>query len=230
MKKIIVSAFVIISSLVPLTAMAITAHPAGTNIVNQGTVYFMDSGMSGTNPVPYNSAGAFLSYKFNSWQILQLANSADLDLLSTITGDFGQINPRPGSLINDHGTVYEILAGTKVGFTSESVFKGYGFSFANVYPGDVSFMNSDVPLNSFNQKHSLGTLVNDKGTLYIMLKNSKIGIPSMAILDSWGYWASDAVLSNSYDSAAPSIVVLRNRQPEELDMFSSSVVPDDEWR
>ena len=109
----------------------------GTNIVDSsGTVYMIIAGQRR----PYTSAGAFLSYGFNSFASVVPASSDDLALP---VGSF--IPPQDGSIIcsnkgSDMGTCYEISSGMKYGFTSAAVFTGLGFSFANSLSGDVSWM------------------------------------------------------------------------------------------
>src|SRR5690349_2329769 len=66
-------------------------HTAGTNVVSQGTIFMItDDGQRR----PYTSAGAFLSYGFNSWSTVQQATSEDLALP---IGSF--IPPRDGKII-----------------------------------------------------------------------------------------------------------------------------------
>ncbi len=182
-------------------------HDAGTNVISNGTVYFLRTTSAlapdfATERVAYTSAGAFLSYKFNSWNNVVPATAEDMAL--PMNESF--IPPRNGSLINDNGTVYLITRGTRAGFTTEAVFKGLGYSYANVYPGDTSFMPTAVPINSANQGHFDGTIVNDNGTLYLISDNGNAhlrrGFTSFAIFDGWGFWASDAVKANSFDLQA----------------------------
>ncbi len=181
-------------------------HSAGSVVVdNKGTVYLiMQFGGPGAENVkaPYASAQAFLSYKYNSWSRVQKANSADLAL-----PDWAGINgpeyayTREGSLINDHGTIYLVSGSGRTGFTSEAVFKGLGYTYANVYNGDTSYMVTQSPVSSSNVKHPDGSLVNDNGTLYIINNDTKLGVPSMKVLESWGYWLSDVVPANNFDRA-----------------------------
>lgn len=184
-------------------------HSEGTNVLgSDGTVYRI----TGNVRQPYTSAGAFLSYKFNTWLGVVTASSGDLNL--PISSSF--IPPRNGSLINDNGTVYLITGGVRAGFANEAAFKGMGYSYTNVYPGDTSFMISVDPINSANQKHPNGTLINDNGTLYVMQNGYRVGFPSMAILDSWGYWVSEAVPANSYDRQAEISGVMQTRMPNQM--------------
>jgi hypothetical protein len=198
-----------------------SAHPVGANVLgSDGTVYFINTGNTRS---PYTSAGAFLSYKFNTWASVVSASSADMALpLTTYTPNGSTqvttyfIPPRNGSLINDKGTVYLITNGLRTGFSSEKVFKELGFSFSNVYPGDTSFMVTLAPINSSAMAHPDGTLINDNGTIYVMKNGNRMGFPSMAVFDSWGYWMSEAVKANSYDRQAPVSGVIQTRMSNQL--------------
>jgi hypothetical protein len=91
--------------------------------------------------------------------------------------------------------------GSRAGFTSAAVFTGLGYSFSNVIPGDTSFMNTLAPINSSAISHLPGTLVNQSGTVYLMSSTGKMGIPSLAVFQSWGYSWNNVVPANSYDAA-----------------------------
>src|SRR6185312_17234132 len=88
----------------PLAALA-AVHADGTNVSDaSGTVYMIVSGQRR----PYTSAGAFLSYGFNSFASVAQASAEDLALP---VGSF--IPPQDGSIIcsdrgSDKGTCYEI--------------------------------------------------------------------------------------------------------------------------
>ncbi len=197
-------------------------HSEGTNVLAPNGVVYRIMG-NGRNP--YTSAGAFTSYKFNRFATVVPANSFDLALpVGTYTPSGSNtavpyyIPPRNGALINDKGTVYIITSGLRAGFASEKIFKDLGYSFSNVYPGDTSFMVTMSPISSAAQKHMNGTLINDNGTLYVMKNGYRVGIPSMAVLDSWGYWASDAVTANSYDRAAEISEVMSTRLNNQMNL------------
>jgi len=177
---------------VPFVASA-AVHSAGSDVLSNGTVYFING--SGQKQ-PYTSAGAFLSYGFNSWSNVVPASPEDLALP---TGAF--VPPMDGSLINDNGTVYLITNGQRAGFTSAANFLGLGYAWSNVIPGDTSFMTSAALVNSSAMVHPAGTLVNDNGTVYLMTNSGKQGIPSLSVFNSWGYSFSKVVLANSYDHA-----------------------------
>lgn len=176
------------------TAFA-AAHAAGTNVVSNGTVYFIDNN---GQLRPYTSAGAFLSYGFNSWSNVVAASAEDMALPR---GSF--VPPMDGSLINDHGTVYLMTNGQRAGFTSAANFLGLGYAWANVIPGDTSFLTSAPLINTTAMAHPAGTLVNDHGTVYLLTTTGKMGIPSLSVFNSWGYSFSKVAPANSYDSALP---------------------------
>lgn len=185
------SAAAMILASVPMASAAV--HPAGTNVVSNGTVYWINA--SGQKQA-YTSAGAFLSYGFNSWSNVVAASAEDLALPS---GPF--VPPMDGSLINDNGTVYLMTNGMRAGFTSAANFTGLGYSFANVIDGDTSFLVSAPNINTTAMAHSVGTLVNQSGTVYLMTTAGKMGIPSLSVFNSWGYSFSKVVPANSYDAA-----------------------------
>jgi hypothetical protein len=196
-----------LASFAPLAASAAT-HAAGTNVVSNGTVYFLD----GTTKRPYTSAGAFLSYGFNSWSGVVQASAEDLALP---TGSF--VPPMDGSLINDKGTVYIITNGQRAGVTSAQNFLGMGYSFSNVMDGDTSFMASTALVNSTAVQHPVGTLVNDNGTVFLITASGKMGIPSLSVFNSWGYSFKNVVAANSYDKALPmSSGIMQTRQANQL--------------
>jgi hypothetical protein len=190
------------------------------NVVFNGTVYLVNN----INRQPYTSAGAFLSYSFNKWIDVVPATSADLSLpLSsyTLPGSSSPVifyvQPRNGSLINDHGTVFIITNGQRQGFSSAKVFIDLGYSFANVIPGDTSFMTTISPINNTQQSHPAGSVINDRGTLYYMQSNgSRVGIPSMEIFYSWGLKLNEVVKANYYDKVTPTGSALQYRMTNQF--------------
>src|SRR5258708_22550113 len=109
-----VAASTVLLGLAPFAAQA-GAHANGTKVVkSDGTVGMIINGQFRA----YTSAGAFLSYGFNSFDSVVTANSDDLALPM---GSF--IPPQDGKVIcsdrgADQGTCYLITAGQKAGFTS----------------------------------------------------------------------------------------------------------------
>lgn len=186
------------------------AHAEYTNIAGpDGTVYRIQSGFR----YPYTSAGAFLSYGFNSWSDVVPTTSGDMALSVS-----SYIPPRNGSLINDKGTIYLITDGQRIGFASAQAFLGLGYSFANAQPGDTSFMTSLAPINSSAMAHPNGTLINDRGTIYIMKNNYRAGFPSMEVFNSWGLKMNEAVPANSYDQGVSQAGVVTSRTANQMSL------------
>jgi hypothetical protein len=213
MKK---TAWLILISMVlsgtPFLAQA-AADSAGTNVINDGTVYMITTG---GQLRPYTSAGAFLSYGFNNWNGVVQASADDLALS---TGAF--IPPRDGKIVcsnkgSDTGTCYLITDGKKAAFTSATVFRGLGFSFSNTLSGDVSFLASAPNIGSPSQAHLPGTLVNENGTIYLVGDNGLLGVPDMNTLNSWGYASSDIVPANISDSSSAQSGVMAVHTPGAL--------------
>jgi len=189
---------------VPLFVSA-AIHTAGTNVLNNGTIYMVTTD---GQLRPYTSAGAYLSYGFNSWNNVEQANTDDLALP---VGNF--IPPRDGKIVcsdrgTDKGTCYLITNGQKAGFTSEDVFNKSGFNFKYVLSGDVSFLPSTDNISSSTQTHLPGTLINDAGTVKLVGSTGTVGVPSMDTLKSWGYSLVDVVNANTADQALPQTDVL----------------------
>jgi DNA-binding beta-propeller fold protein YncE len=177
-------------------AVALTS-PVGSNVVDSsGTIYRIEE--NGTRS-GYTSAGAFLSYKFNSFSAVIPATTADLAL--PINSKF--IAPRNGTLVNDQGTVYIMTDGKRAGFVSEESFLGLGYSFSSVVKGDTSFMETLAPIHTADRHHPDGTLLNYAGTLYVIHRGSLYGFPSMEVLSSWGYSLTEAVMVNNHDKSLP---------------------------
>ena len=198
----------LIVAALPFVALA-AQHAVGTNVISNGTVYFINSQ---NQKQPYTSAGAFLSYGFNSWANVAAASPEDLALP---TGSF--VPPADGSLINDMGTVYVITGGQRAGFTSADVFQGLGYSFSNVLVGDTSFLPTMAPVSSTSIAHPVGALINMSGTVYLVTATGRLGIPSLAVFNSWGYSFNNVVPANSYDSALPmSTAVMMALTPGQL--------------
>jgi hypothetical protein len=182
------------------------------NVVEKGTVYLV----WGDLRQAYTSAGAFLSFSFNKWA--DVVPATPNDLAQPIANGQPFIPPRDGSLINDHGTVYIIINGLRAGFSSESVFRGLGYSFGNVIAGDTSFMVTLAPINSANQRHPWGTIVNQDGTLYLLSDDDKIGIPSLSAFYSWGFKLEEVIPANSYDRSLQQTGILYPRDFNQFDI------------
>ncbi len=177
------------TTLVPgLIAPPGTVHPAGSVVkTSDGTVWFITN--TGQRRA-FTSGGAFLSYGFLNFSQVVDANSGDMALPA---GPF--IAPRDGSVFcatetkdsDVKGECALITGGMKAAFTSAAVFNGQGFSFSNVQSGDSSFLVKTSNITSAAEAHRPGVLVNNKGTVQLVGQSSLLGIPSMAVFDSWGY-------------------------------------------
>lgn len=204
-------------TIIPTTTTSTTlplTDSAGTNIIANGTVYMITA--DGQRR-PYTSAGAFLSYGFNSWTTVLPASAADLEL--PISTNF--IPPRDGKIICsdrgiDKGTCYLITNSQKAGFTSEKIFKDLGFSFNQSLNGDISFLPSTDNINNSNQAHATGVLINKSGTVYLVGNNGLLGIPDMNTLNSWGFVLSDVVKANAADSLKVQTGIMQTHMPGAL--------------
>jgi hypothetical protein len=194
-----------------------TLHEAGTNVIDEsGTVYRI---MDATERRPYTSAGAFLSYGFNSWSNVVVASPDDMNLQ---IGSF--IPPQDGKIIcsdrgTDKGTCYLISDGDKLGFTSATVFASQGFSFGRALYGDTSFLprggNIGMYANQVESHHS-GTLINLKGTIYLVTSNGIKGFPDMSTFESWGYTLDQVVPANVPDQSFSIVGLVQLRKNFEL--------------
>ncbi|MBI5530191.1 MAG: hypothetical protein HY918_01690 [Candidatus Doudnabacteria bacterium] len=197
----------------PMGVVKAAAHPAGTNVSNNGTIYMItDSGQRR----PYTSAGAFLSYGFNTWATVQAATTEDMALPE---GSF--IPPRDGKIVcsdrgTDKGTCYLITNGKRAAFVSAQVFTGLGFSFTKALTGDVSFLEKDTDISSSSSQHRSGVLIKVNGTVYLVGSAGLLGVPSMDMLKTWGYSLDDVVNSNDSDSSLTQTSVISGRQGSQL--------------
>lgn len=209
-------------ALVPFAASA-APHGAGTNVLSSdGTVWMITA--NGTRRA-YTSGGAFLSYGFNSFATVVPANADDLALPVDAAGF---IPPQDGSIMcsdrsPDQGTCYEITGGQKAGFTSQAVFTGLGFSFANSKSGDVSFLPSTAHIDNTTSAHRPGTLVNNNGTILLIGANGTLGIPDQATFASWGYSYSKVVPANAADKALPMVGVMAARVASQAQLSPSGI-------
>jgi len=216
-KKVFVvglAASTVLMGLAPLAASA-AAHAAGTNVMSSdGTVWMV---MPDGTRRAYTSAGAFLSYGFNSWSTVVVANADDLALTAG-----GFIPPQDGSITcsdrgADKGTCYLITGSQKAGFTSAAVFTGRGFSFSNAQMGDVSWMGSySALINDTTSANLPGVLVNNNGTVQLVGTTGLLGIPDLATFNGWGYSFSKVVPANAADKAMVQTGVMAARTPGQL--------------
>lgn len=198
----------------PMSALA-AAHPEGTNVNKSGTVGMIIGGQFR----PYTSAGAFLSYGFNSWASVVAASAEDLALP---TGEF--IPPQDGTVFcatetkgsDVKGECSLVTAGTKAAFTSASVFSGLGFSFSRAQYGDSSFLSKSANVDNTTAAHRTGVLVNNNGTVQLVGASGLLGIPDLATFNSWGYSFANVVPANAADKAMSQTGVMAARMSGQL--------------
>lgn len=200
--------------IVPATTHAATAGEVYKT--TDGTVWFITTSMQRR---AFTSAGAFQSYGFLSFAQVKDADSA---VLALPAGDM--IAPQDGRIFcatetkgtDVKGECSLITAGKKAAFTSAAVFGAQGFSFANAYNGDSSFLSKTSNIDNGSAAHSAGVLVNNGGTIQLVVAGGLWGTPSMDVFNSWGWKTSDVVPANAADKALSQIGVIKARMAGEL--------------
>ncbi|QQS23064.1 hypothetical protein IPM19_00645 [bacterium] len=218
LKKVAVSvstvATVAAMGLMPMAAKA--AAPGEVYKTGDGTVWFITSDMQKR---PFTSAGAFLSYGFLSFSQVK---DADASVTALPTGAF--IAPADGKIFcatetkgsDVKGECSLITGGQKAAFTSAAVFTGQGFSFSRAISGDSSFLSKTSNIDSASAGHLPGVLVNNSGTVQMVVSGGLWGIPSVDVFNSWGYSFSDVVPANAADKALAQVGVIPARQAGQL--------------
>ncbi len=210
-----VAASTLLGAAVPFLASA-APHADGTNVsTTDGTVWMITGGQRRA----YTSAGAFLSYGFNSWASVVTASAEDLALPA---GSF--IPPQDGTVFcatvtkdtDVKGECALVTGGQKAAFTSASVFSGLGFSFARAQYGDSSFLSKTSNIDNTTSAHRTGVLVNNNGTVQLVGASGLLGIPDLATFNSWGYSFSNVVPANASDKAMTQTGVMVARMPGQL--------------
>ncbi len=198
----------------PTTALAASAGEVYKS--TDGTVWFITSDMKKR---PFTSAGAFLSYGFLSFSQVK---DADASVTALSTGDF--IAPQDGRIFcatetkasDVKGECSLITGGKKAAFTSSAVFTGQGYSFARAYYGDSSFLEKTSNVDNASAQHRPGTLVNNGGTIQMVVTGGLWGTPSMDVFNSWGWNIADVVPANSADKLLTQTGVIPARQAGQL--------------
>jgi hypothetical protein len=108
-----------------------------------------------------------------------------------------------GLLLADNSTLYLIEFGKKRPFGSFNVFNDLGFNETNVQDADTSNIAMGAPIISAQQRHTRGTLVSDKGTIYFMGKDVRYPFPLASVFLSWGNKFEMVIAANSFDLAVP---------------------------
>ena len=108
-----------------------------------------------------------------------------------------------GTLLKDGAPIYIVEYGLKRPFVSMAVFNGLGFKLTNVIAADTSSIPMGSGVFTSSQRHSRGTLVLSKGTVYFEGADLRYPFPSAEIFLSWGHKFEDVVSANSYDLKLP---------------------------
>ncbi len=180
-----------------LNAQAATPHPPGTLINNGGTIWVISA--DGTERQSFDSWEKFLSHRYSLTRVVT-ANAADLTLK-----DQGAIAWGNGVLFNDNGTIYQVTAGAKHGFSSAEALLGQGFQFGAAVPGNLSVLSLSGVISNPAQAHLPGTMVRESnGTIWHILSSSqRRGIPTLAALTSLGVPLNTVVPANQDDLIIP---------------------------
>src|SRR3989344_3939200 len=109
----------------------------------------------------------------------------------------GPAHPNNTNILGPDGTVYLIQNGFRSPYTSAGAFLSYGFNYwANVAPATTGDMN--LPLSTYTPSGSTstttyfitprnGSLINDKGTIYLITNGLRIGFASADAFLGLGY-------------------------------------------
>lgn len=206
------------------------AHAASAGEVyksTDGTVWFITKDM---HRRPFTSAGAFLSYGFLSFSQVK---DADSSVTALPTGDF--IAPQDGRIFcataskgsDVSGECSLITGGKKAAFTSSAVFTGQGYSFARAFYGDSSFLDKTSNIENASAQHRPGTLINNNGTVQLVVSGGLWGVPSMDVFNSWGWSFADVVPANSADVLLSQTGVIPARMAGDLVPTATTTTPGD---
>lgn len=192
------------------------ATAGGVYKTPDGTVWFVTKDMQKR---PFTSAGAFTSYGFLSFSQVM---DADASVTALPTGSF--IAPADGKIFcatetkgsDVAGECALITGGQKAAFTSAAVFAAQGFSFSRAMYGDSSFLSKTANVDNGSAAHLPGTLINNGGTVQMVVSGGLWGIPSIDVFNSWGYSFADVVPANAADVTKSQIGVIPARMAGEL--------------
>lgn len=181
-----------------------------------GTVHFITKDMQRR---AFTSYGAFLSYGFLSASQIK---EADSSVTSLPAGAF--VAPQDGRIFcatetkgtDVAGECALITGGKKAAFTSSAVFTGQGYSFNRAFYGDSSFLEKTSNVDNASAQHRPGTLINNNGTVQLVVTGGLWGVPSMDVFNSWGWSFADVVPANSADVLLSQTGVIPARMAGEL--------------
>jgi M6 family metalloprotease-like protein len=187
----------------------ITVSPSSQSIAAYDTIYYAVSVTNNDSP----------SCSFNpSYRQFTVSPSS----VAGYYGSTAAITVGPGATGSDQISFYPSRQAPTSGSYSFTITANdnYGnsnttgtFTVGNVL-GDVT----NVPSNSLdtNSSHTTGTLIKIDNTYYVVVGGGLIGIPSLEVLQSWGYSLSQAIDGNSTDRELFQIKVLSLKQPGQV--------------
>lgn len=197
-------------------AVTKAATAGGVYSTPDGTVWFVTKDMQKR---AFTSAGAFLSYGFLNFSQV---TPADASVTALPSGAF--IAPADGKIFCATQTKDTDVAGEcalitgskKAAFTSAAVFAAQGHTFARAMSGDSSFLAKTANIDNGSAAHLPGVLVNNAGTVQMVVTGGLWGIPSQDVFNSWGYNYADVVPANAADTAKSQVGVIPARMAGEL--------------
>ena len=177
------------------------AHPNGTLINDNGTIYLVVNGKKRgfRNPEEYMSHG----YKFSQ---AVTANSTDRALPSEAQAIEKALDGTLALDKTDNRTIYMIANGQKRGFTSAAVFQGLGYRFDQAVAINLADYPAGPVIDSVAPAHPDGALVldkNDKRTVWWILGGQRKGFQSLEVFNTYGFDLGKIVPANDSDMALP---------------------------
>lgn len=185
--------------------LAGTAHPAGTLVLDNGTVYLM----SQSGRLGFRNEQEYLSHGFKFEHIVP-ANSGDLAKPLT-----GILKAMEGTLVLDAAdstTVYMIgLSGTKRGFESPAIFHALGYTFKDLARINLSDYPAGPVILEGDEVHPEGALVLEGLTVWWVQNNIRHGFESEAVYQTYGFNFSRLVPATAADLSLPEGELVRFR-------------------
>jgi hypothetical protein len=188
------------------SAQSVERHMNGTLINHEGTIFLIrDNKRFG-----FRSAGEFLSNGY-TFDMAVPANVADMGLPYNL-----DLKARTGTLVLDFAdkqTIYLIYDNQARPITNYGML--YFFNFAERPP--VSIDLSRYPKGAVAgfdllfQPRPAGTLINNKGTVYLITDKGRAGFPTQAIFRSYGYEFNMAMQANDQDMLLPEAPAVKYR-------------------
>jgi hypothetical protein len=180
------------------SAQTLERHKNGELIKDKGTIYLIQN----NRRFGFRTAGEFLSYGYN-FDMAVPATGGDYALPYT-----EDLKARSGTLVldaSDGRTIYLIYGEQARPINNAGML--YFLNFANRKPVtfDVArYPKGDVVgFDLLFQPRPIGTLINNKGTVYLITNQGRAGFATEAIFRSYGYSFDMAMEANDQDMQLP---------------------------